>query len=302
MILLKNVIFQVTGQGCSLISASIIKLNNIVPLAKGKTPATTTAQNVAPWEPQQNPIIYGLLDAQNNVRNRQLNYFPGQTYAEFSPQTEQALNLTEQRALAGSPVQRGASDQALSTIRGDYLYGGPGFNAAYQAAANRIIPDIESRFAKSGRYGSGLARQAEASALSDAFAKQYGDERQNQLRTMLAAPQLAGADYNDFLRLAGVGQQREGQSQKKINEDIARFNFYQNEPLERVRNYMALVSGNYGQQGLQNVQGFKGNTGAGILGGALGGGGLAAAPALGLGPLGIGLSAVGGGLLGSGLF
>lgn len=302
MILLKNVIFQVTGQGCSLISASIIKFNSIIPLAKGRTPSQTVTQNTAPWGIQQG-FLHGGFESAANLHNRGADqFFPGQTYATFSPQTEQALNLTEQRALAGSPVQGAMNRQLMATLGGDYLKGGPGFNAAYQAAANRIIPDIESRFAKSGRYGSGLARQAEASALGDVFAKQYGDERQNQLRAMLFAPQAAQADYNDLRALAAVGTQREGQAQSAIDEAIARHNFAQDEGWNRLAKYMNMIQGNYGQTSSQTTTGFPGNRGAGILGGAIGAGSLASIPALGLGPLGVGLGALGGGLLGSGLF
>lgn len=288
MKLLRDVVCQYRGkgQGCSLISATLVDFAGVVPLAKGGRPQQTVVNNQAPWSDQQDYLRGGFAVA-SGLHSAPRTVFPGQTYASFSPQTENALNLTEQRALSGSPVQRSANQELMKTLGGDYLYGGPGFNAAYQAAANEIIPGVESRFNAGGRFGSGLARQAETKALADAFASQYGNERQNQMRAMLFAPEAAQADYNDLRALAGVGSQREGQTQSAIDEAMMRHNFPLDEGWDRLARYMGMVQGNYGGETLQNTYGPRGNRGAGILGGALAGG-AAGAP---LGPWGAGIGA-----------
>lgn len=269
----------------------------------GRQPVQNVQQSSNPWGPQQGFLQRGFQQA-NRILNRTEGsfsdqpeiFFPGQTYANFSPQTEQALNLTEQRALAGSPVQKAGANQLEATLRGDYLHGGPGFDAAYQAAANKIIPDIESRFNKGGRFGSGLAREAEAKALADTFAGQYQNERQNQLRAMLFTPQLAQMDYNDLAALAGVGAQREGQEQSAIDEAKARHDFKQNIDAQKLAQFMGIISQQLGHEGITSTQGFGGNRGAGVLGGALGGAGIGAN----FGPWGAGIGGLLGGL--GGLF
>lgn len=279
MILFRDVVCRLDKEhGCSVVSLKLIESTGPVLLAKGGGRSAPSVQNVtqnsAPWAAQQPYLTQGFERAKTDILNTPQTFFPGQTYANFSPQTEQALNLTQQRALAGSPAQDAANQQIQGTINGDYLYGGPGFDAAFNAASNRILPDIQSRYAQGGRFGSGLGRTSEASALGDAFASQYGNERQNQLQASYFAPQLAQADYNDIRALAGVGAQREGQTQSGIDEAIARHDFEQQDPRQRLRDYMALVQGNYGFQGstqTQNPGAFKGNKGAGILGGAIGG-------------------------------
>jgi len=292
MKLLRDVVCQYRGkgQGCSIITANLVEYTGFVPLAKGKgSTQQTVVNNTAPWEPQQQHLTDGWQLARKAYQ-APITYYGGQTYANFSPQTENALNLTEQRALAGSPVQRASNQQLMNTLSGDYLHGGQGFNAAYQAAANEIIPGVESRFNAGGRFGSGLARQAETKALADAFASQYGNERQNQLRAMLFAPEAAQADFNDLRALAGVGQQREGQTQSGIDEAIARHDFNQLDEWRRLENYMSLVQGGVGSQTTQTTMGPKGNKGAGILGGALGGAALGTKISPGWG------TAIGGGL------
>jgi|TARA_B100000925_G_scaffold287582_1_gene267113 hypothetical protein len=70
------------------------------------------------------------------------------------------------------------------TAQGDFLYGGEGFNAALDAATRAAMPGINSRFALGGGSGAvdgGLAQTARTQAVADAFARQYGQERANQL-------------------------------------------------------------------------------------------------------------------------
>lgn len=262
----------------------------------GKKAAPSTNVNQAPWIDQQGYLKEVFHNAQNNYIHH-VNDMPyaEQTYASFSPQTENALNLTEARALAGSPAQKAGVSQLEQTLRGDFLHGGPGFDAAFKAASDKIIPDIESRFNKGGRFGSGLAREAEAKALADVFAGQYQNERQNQIRSMFAAPQIAQQDYNDLAALAGVGQQREGQVQSKIDEEMWRHLAKQDMPWDILNKYAQMISGNYGST--TNQSGFKGNRGAGVLGGALSGASVGGTFG---GPAGAGIGGILGGI--GGLF
>lgn len=301
MRLLRDVICRIDGkgQGCPLISATYVDYNGVIYQAKGRGGGgggtQNVTQNTAPWAGQQPYLSHGFGQAQAQQGTPQT-FFPGQTYANFSPQTEQALNLTEQRALAGSPVQRAGNKQLTDTLNGNYLYGGEGFNAALDAAKRRILPQIDSQFAQGGRYGSGAHKAALTQTLGDSFASQYGQERENQLRSMLFAPQAAQADYQDLNALAGVGSQREGQAQSGIDEAMERHNFQQMEPAERLARYMAMIQGNYGSSMSQQNQPFRGNRGAGVLGGALGGAGIGSA----FGPIGAGIGGLVGGL--GGLF
>lgn len=83
-----------------------------------------------------------------------------------------------------------------STARGDFLYGGEGFDRAIEAAMNKFKPELLSTFGGSGPggYNSTLAQEALGRAFSDTFAGQYGTERDRQLS---ALEQLAGLDFTD---------------------------------------------------------------------------------------------------------
>lgn len=169
----------------------------------------------------------------------------------FSPETQQAL-ATQTQMAQSSPV----ASNLDATLRGDYLYGGPGFNAAYQAAANKITPQVNSMFGAAGRSGSGLAQTAMAGALGDAFAGQYGQERGRQMQALGLAPSVR---YSDVDRLSQVGGMREGLQRE-----------YAMEPWDRLGRFGSMIQGNYGGTSTSTTPMYR-NRAAGALGGAAAG-------------------------------
>jgi len=167
-------------------------------------------------------------------------YQPGLT-----PEQQQAIS----QARAPSSLAQAGLGTLQGTARGDFLFGGPGFNAAYQAAANKIIPQVNSQFALTGRSGSGLAQTAQTQALADAFASQYGQERGLQQQAAMAAPGAAQQQAQYGINLANLPQ------------DL----LYGN-----LSNYANIINPQLGAGGTstQSSQLYR-NAGAGALGGAL---------------------------------
>ena len=113
----------------------------------------------------------------------------------------------------------------------------------------------------------------------------YGDERTNQLRAAALSPTMAQADYMDAGQLATVGQSREQMAGQNLQEQIDRYNFGQEEPRQRLAEYMAMVAGgNFGGSSTQTQPYFQPSglqtglgvaaTGAGIAGSLFGANGL----------------------------
>jgi hypothetical protein len=101
----------------------------------------------------------------------------------------------------------GPGGEALAAhARGDYLYGGEGFNNALQAAMNQIQPQVQSRFGQAGPGAStgGLAQAAMNQGTSDAFANLYS---QNLNRQVGAANTLTGQSLTGANALGSFGAQ-----------------------------------------------------------------------------------------------
>lgn len=178
-------------------------------------------------------------------------FFPGSTVVPFSGQTQQALDLTEQRALGGSPLTPAAQQAALGILGGqaanpaagyfENLAGGldvnPYLDQAYQAASaplleqfeQRVMPAITGQFAGAGRYGSGLHAQELSRAggqLTDSLAALsagiYGPGYEAAQNRALQAAQGLGDVYNqdvlNVLRASGMAPQLAQQDYADISQ------------------------------------------------------------------------------------
>lgn len=120
-------------------------------------------------------------------------------------------------------------DQLLATARGDFLFGTPQSQAAIDAAVRAAAPSILSTFGASGRGTGGLAQAAIAQQATDAFARQFGDERarqlgaagqlsQQQLQAIGALPAASTAGIN---LLSEIGGQQQDQRQRELTAPIS---------------------------------------------------------------------------------
>lgn len=218
-------------------------------------------------------LQYGLDEARAQYDSNAPNYYPAQTVVGFSPESEMSLDMMRDRALDPNSM----TAQTANVVQQNLMGTNPLMSAAFQPVVN----EVQSQFAKAGRYGSGANQQALAAALAPAAL-------QAQQTAIAQAPQIQNQDLS---QLAAVGSAREGQAQAELQDQVNRFNFEQNIEQQKLKDYLALVGG--GTVGSNTIQPVQRNTAASALGGALGGAQLGAAA--GFSPM---LGAVGGGLLG----
>jgi len=285
----------------------------------GPSDTQTTIQKSEPWA-QQIPYltgdpkkgIAGLFPEANRLyQSAGPLYYQGQTVADMSPERAAALAAQAARAQSGSPLTAAGATELGKTLGGAYLNANPYLQSAIDAASrgvtrnyqDAVAPGIDSAFSLAGRYGSG-AHVAAHDAAEQNLAAQLGDlagnlgyqgyatERANMLNALSAVPAYAQADYADIAQLSDVGRQREAMAQALINDQIARWNFEQQMPADKLRQYAGLVQGNLGGT-TSTTQPYS--SGAGILSGATSGAGLGGM----FGPWGAGIGAILGGLLGA---
>lgn len=300
----------------------------------GNTVTTTKAD---PWTGQQpylqggysngpgTPIVNGILpQAAALYSSGQLspNYFPGQTVAGQSPQTQQAISQLTNTANSGQQqgISNAANQQVTSTLNG--AYADPATNPYFQGAENNIADayargtaaQTDASFNNAGGYGGSAynetkhsQNQAFADSLNNLGNTQYQQNRTNQLQAAALAPGTSNMPYSNIAQLANAGSTQDAFNQNQINANMARYNYTANQPYNALTNYGQLVGGNYGSSQTQSSPYYQ-NSGANALGGAisggLGGAGLFNAFPATLGGLGLsagsagGLGAAAGGLLG----
>lgn len=267
-------------------------------------------------------------------------FFPGQTYVTPSAQTEQALAQQEALATGAQPTLQAAQQayqaslgQIGQTAAGGFLQGSPYQQAMVQAATRpltqqfgeQVLPGVASLYSRAGRYGSGAmeralggATEAYGRALGDVTAnivgQDYARERALQQQAQMgqaalaqAAPSFYQQQFLPSQTLAQVGAAREAIAGQPLQEEMARFQFGQQQPIQSLMSYLSSVYGtplaSYGQQTTQLpenrlMSGLAG-TGLGYVGGQALGSFLTNTPFSLTSPSGYGLAGAGiGGLLG----
>ena len=268
-------------------------------MSKGSNPQniTTTVAN-EPSEFVRPYLTEAVGQAQDLFQSNVPNYFPSQTYAGFAPETTAALNLATTRSL-NNPLLGSSQTEINKILKGDYLTptSNPYLQDLYNQMAGDVTSGVQSQFTKAGRLGSAANQEVLARELGDlatkVYSPNYQSERDKMFQATQLAPQLAQADYQDIQALGGVGQTKEAMEMAQIQDAMARFDFEQQKPYYKLREYLASIGASVPQTTATTKPVFR-NTGAGLLGGALQGAELA-----GLVPgMGAGWGAAAGGLLG----
>ena len=268
-------------------------------MSKGSNPQNITTTTSAEPSEFVRPYVTEAFDqAQNLFQSSTPNYFPAQTYTDFAPETTAALNLASARALS-NPLLASSQGEINKILQGQYLSptSNPYLQNLYNQMAGDVTSGVQSQFSKAGRLGSAANQAVLAQELGDlatkVYAPNYQQERANMMAATQLAPSLAAADYQDIQALGGVGQTKEAMEMAQIQDAMARFDFEQQKPYYKLREYLASIGASVPQTTAETRPVFR-NTGAGLLGGAMQGAELA-----GLIPgMGAGWGAIGGGLLG----
>jgi len=231
-------------------------------------------------------------------------FFPGQTYVSPSEATTEAIAQQEALARAQSPSLQAAQQayqaslgQIGQTAAGGFLQGNPYQQAMLQAATRpltqqfgeQVLPGISSLYSRAGRYGSGAmeralggATEAYGRALGDVSAnivgQDYARERGLQQQAQMgqaALAQLAPSIYQQqFLpsqTLAQVGAAREAIAAQPLQEQMARFQFGQQQPIQSLMSYLSSVYGTpLAREGQQITQLPENRLMGGIAGAGLG--------------------------------
>lgn len=243
-------------------------------MSKGSNPTNVTTTTSSEPSEFVKPYVTEAFDqAQNLFQSSTPNFYPNQTYTDFAPETTASLNLATQRAL-NNPLLASSQNEINSILQGNYL--SPTTNPYSQALYNQIAGDVtsgvQSQFSKAGRLGSGANQEILARELGKVGTQVYGDqynrERENMVNATALAPQLAQADYSDIQALAGVGATKEGMEMAKIQDAMARFDFEQQKPYYKLREYLGSIGANVPTT-TANTQPVFRNTAGGLLGGAL---------------------------------
>lgn len=196
----------------------------------GATSTGTTTTNSAPWGPSQ-PFLTDLMSQARGLNNTGQSYAPFSTVAPFSNQTQQGLDLTQQRAMNGSPVTQAADTSLINLLQprtapgSDTLsslmqgYSDPGqstqqnwanpgninpyLGGMFNAASKPVIDAVNAQFSKAGRTGSTANQDALTTRLGDLSAQIYGQGYDSAANRSLSAANTLSSNAAQQAQLRG---------------------------------------------------------------------------------------------------
>jgi len=214
----------------------------------------------SPWRGQQPYLKQLYAGASDLLGQGNYEYGPGRV-SGTAPETEEAWRMAADQARQGSPTLGMASAEAQKTLSGDYL--NPESNPWLQKTHDIGKREIErgffgatnalgSRLEGSNRSGSGAAQLGRrrttdslAQGLGDFTNQLYGGNYQAERGRMSGmvgqAAGLEEARYRDATAMGAIGQQRQQESQRQIDDIVARFLQTQHGTQQKLAEFSSLI-------------------------------------------------------------
>jgi len=206
-----------------------------------------------PFGAMEDALTRGVMD---NLTGRVL---PGirEAQVRYQPGGGTRSDLTTNKAITDA-VQAGLMKPLAEMYGGAYQQAqgmrqplSDQYSATYRQAQD-MRQALADQYAATYRQAQGMRQP-----LADQYAATYRDAQNRRLPTAELGiqqrqygqqmyPSIMNAPLGMYNAMGGVGEQRRAMSQEGINQDMARYEYESNAAQNALRNYMAMVTGDYG--------------------------------------------------------
>jgi len=249
----------------------------------GTQVSTSTTE---PWEEQIPYLTSGFKEAQRLYNRGAPEYYPGETLAGFDPVQKQAQQSTIGYAMGPRAAGQQAAAEA-SLVRGLSGKIDPSaYNPMVNALSSNVISNLQGKILpgirqqqvmyQPGGSSRGALEQNKAvtnavtqgmtKPLADMYTNAYTQAQNRALQSGQLYPSIMAAPLNMYGAMGGVGEQRRAMTQEGIDQDMARYQYQSNAGQNALRNYMAMVTGDYGSTTTSTTPAPKDNTIANLVG------------------------------------
>lgn len=243
----------------------------------GDTPSSTQQQVTQNLPDYAAPYATNLLERGYGLSTAPYQQYQGQRIADLTPEHQAGLSMTRDRALYGAPDVNAARAQNAFTSAGGYLTpeSNPYLKGNVDAALNSVRGQVNSQFNSAGGFGGSAHQEMMTKQLADTANQMYGanymNERANQLRAAVLAPQFGQMDYGDSQALLGVGDVYGRQQQNLLNQQYDDFQRQSNYPYQQLDLLSNALAGSTGGRSTTTQTGApqQYSPAAGALGGGL---------------------------------
>ena len=241
-------------------------------MSKGGGGSQTTTSE--PWTGIQPYLTKGFAEAAGMYDQYSPQYYSGQTQAAFSPDQLSAQAGIRDFALQGAPTvmnpalsayQYGTGSSILDVANNPYVQGmAQGAVSDVMAGLAPEMANIRGGAIQSGGYGGSRQGIAEGMALAgaadaatraaaDIYGQAYGQGLGAQTSTLGMTGDILQAGFQPYAALSASGAEQQAREQALIQDAMAKYQFEQNLPYERLAQYSGALSGATGLMGNAGV-------------------------------------------------
>jgi hypothetical protein len=234
----------------------------------------------------QEPAARKVIDLAHGGLKKPLSFFPDQTFADFNQlQGQGQQGRVDLAGRLGSTINN-AETQFNSLLSPQSVVGDPSIQAAIDFGIGRlgeqftesILPTIRDNSLAAGGLGDarhdiaadqafrGFSR-AGAELIPQIMLPEQARREQLSLQALQSMPTLTNQMLAPSTLLGDVGNEQQAMEQQRINEELARFEFEQREPHERLSMFAPFALSPVGQD--STSQQLVPQQGGGGLGGLL---------------------------------
>lgn len=259
-----------------------------------KGTGTTRSTSTSGLPGFQEPYVGSMLsEAKRLYDSPGPSFFPGSTVAGFQPAETLGANYLQETAARNAQQNDELLKPALGTALTAYQVDQNPVvqNMAQQATQpiiqqlrEEVLPGIKSGAIGAGQIGGSRQGIAEAQGMERAaqqamntkagiLANAYSQGLSTLVSGLGMSPALQQNAYAPGMVLAGVGEKERGLEQARIDEQVARHQYEQNLPYQKLMEYANLIKSPFGGTQTSEVSAEGGGVGqaigAGLTGGAL---------------------------------
>jgi hypothetical protein len=239
--------------------------------AGGGMSKSSGSSSSSPWkglQPHLQNLYSGAQQATQDPNN--LNLYGGSRVADEDPRMAEYRGMVTDQVRAGDPNLAAGSAYNQDVLGSQFIGQNPHTNPALMADLQDVkrsymegVGQVHGGFEGAGRAGSflhgrtlGEADRTYAQESQNAFDRRsfadYQQERGYQQQASAQAPGYAEANYGEMAQLGGVAQDAGAYEQQLLDDLVAKFEYYQQLPVERQSQYAQLLGTTGAMQSASN--------------------------------------------------
>ena len=212
----------------------------------------STSSSAITYPEEIKPLLTNVANLSNDIYAQDWQGYGGQRYADLNGTQQQALQMTSDRAMNGSPIMDAANSSLTGMLQGGQT--NPYLDQMVGKAQQSVVdsynlsakPQMEAAMVGSGSFGNSGLQQMQQKSQSDLqdnlgnvatqmYGNAYNTNQANQLQALGMAQSYGNQAYTDASQLLRAGDTMQDQSQNNLDFGYEQWQQQQDDPYKKLQ-------------------------------------------------------------------